>query len=137
MDSHCGLIRASLSPEGLRSLVPAPPKNGTSWPIFFHHDNAIAHPTATTVDFLNESEVLLLLYPSYSPDLSPCDFCLVPELKKQLKGTLFDSVEDVCRTFTRAVEDIRKSTKAEEWNKWFHHMAKCRAAEGRFFEKMK
>ncbi|WP_419650344.1 hypothetical protein, partial [Thiolapillus sp.] len=65
----------------------------------------------------------------------PCDFCLVPEVKEQLKGTLFESVEDVCRTFTRAVEDIPKSTWAEEWNKWFHRMAKCIAAEGRFFEK--
>ena len=56
-------------------------------------------------------------------------------MNKQLKGTLFESVEDVCRTFTRAVEDIRKSTKAEEWNKWFYRMAKCITAEGRFFGK--
>ena len=31
-DRHCGLVRASLSPEGLRSLVPAPPKDLTPWP---------------------------------------------------------------------------------------------------------
>ena len=31
--------------------------------------------------------------------------------------------------------DMPKSTWAEEWNKWFHRMAKCIAAKGRFFEK--
>ena len=57
-------------------------------------------------------------------------------MKKQLKGTLFESAEDACRAFTRAVEDLPKSTWAEEWNKLLHRMAKCIAAEGRFFEKM-
>ena len=61
---------------------------------------------ATTVDFLNESEVQLLPHAPYSPDLSPCDlFYPIPEVKKQLKGTLSESAEDACRAFTRAVED--------------------------------
>ena len=88
------------------------------------------------VDFLNESEVHLS-YPLYSPDLSPCDFFLFPEVKKQLKGTQFESAEDAGGAFTRAVEDIPKSTWAEEWNTLSHRMAKCIAAEGSFFEKMK
>ena len=36
---------------------------------------------------------------------------------------------------TRVVEDLPKSTWAEEWNKRFHRVAKCVAAEGWFFEK--
>ena len=74
-----------------------------SWPFFLHHDNASAHTAATTVAFLNESEVQLLPHPPYSPDLSPCDFFLFPEVKKQRKGTLLESAEDACRAFTRAV----------------------------------
>ena len=104
--------------------------------LFLHHDNASVHTAAITVDFLNESEVQLLPHPPYSPDLSPCDFFLFTEVKKQLNGTLFESAEDVCRAFTRAVEDIPKSTWAEEWNKWFHCMDKCIAVEGMFFEEM-
>ena len=30
--TDCGVVGASLSPEGLRSLIPAPPKDGTPWP---------------------------------------------------------------------------------------------------------
>ena len=68
--------------------------------------------------------------------ISPCDSRLLPfpEVKKQLKGTLFASAEDACRAFAGAVEDIPKSTWAEEWNRWFHRMAKFIAAEGRFLE---
>ena len=51
-------------------------------------------------------------------------------MKKQLKGTLFESAEDAWRALTRAVEDIPKSTWAEEWTEWFHRMAKRMAVEG-------
>ena len=109
------------------------PKTGLHG-LFLHHDNASAHTAATTVDFLNESEVQQQPHRPYSPDLSPCDFFLIPEVKKQLKGTLFESAEGALRAFTRAVEDIPKLTWAEKWNKRFHRMTKCIAAEGRFFE---
>ena len=86
----------------------------------FLHDNASVHTAATTVDFLNDSEVQLLPHPPYSPDLSPCNFYLFPKNEKQLNGIVFESAEDTSRAFKRAVEDIPRSTWAEEWNKWFH-----------------
>ena len=48
----------------------------------------------------------LLPHPPYFSDLSPCDFFLSPKVRKQLKGTLFESVEDACRAFTSAIEDV-------------------------------
>ena len=80
---------------------------------FLHHEDASAHTAATTVAFLNESEVQLLPHPPYSPDLSPCDFFLFPEVKRRLKGTLFESAEDARRAFTSAFEDLPKSIWAE------------------------
>ena len=38
-------------------------------------------------------EVLQHLF--YSPDLSPCDFFLFPQLKKKLQGIRFDTVEAI------------------------------------------
>ena len=81
--------------------------------LFLHHDNASTHTAATMVGFLNESEVHLS-YPLYSPDLSPCDFFLFPEVKKQMKGTQFESADDACGALARAVEDIPKSTWTEQ-----------------------
>ena len=101
--------------------------------LFLHLDNASTQTAATTVDFLNEREMQLLLYSSYSPDLSPCDFFLFPEMILfEMKNAQH---EDACWAFTRAVEDIPKSAWTEEWNKWLHCMAKCIAADGRFLKK--
>ena len=84
---------------------------------FVINGNAGAHTAATPADFLNESQVQLQPHPPCSPDLSPCDFFFFPQVKKQLKGILFESPEDACREFTRAIEDIPRSTWAEKWNK--------------------
>ena len=115
--------------------MPVLPKDGTLWPLAFFVFIS-AHTPATMVDFFSKSEVQSLLHLPYSPDRSPCDFLLFPEVKKQLKGTLFEIAEDACRAFTRAVEDVPKSTWDEEQNKLFHCMAVCIAAEGRFLKKM-
>ena len=64
------------------------PKTGLRG-LFLRHDNASAHTAATTVNFLNESEVQFLPLLPYSPDLSPCNSFLFPDMKKQLKGTQF------------------------------------------------
>ena len=61
------------------------PKTGLRG-FFLHRDNASAHTAATTVDFLNENEVQLLPHPPCSPDLSPCDFFLFPEVKETSGG---------------------------------------------------
>ena len=53
-------------------------------------------------------------------------------MKKQVKGTLFESAEDARRAFTRAVEDIPRSAWDGEWNEWFYRKALCIAAEGSF-----
>ena len=72
-------------------------------------------------------------HPKYSPDCCPYDIFLLREVKIQLKGYLFESAEDTCRAFTKAVEGIPKPTWAED--KWFHYIALCIAAEGSFLKK--
>ena len=51
----------------------------------------------------------------YSPDMTPCDFWLFPHLKTQLKGTRFESRDDVIRKTTakqRGIPEMLR-TKAE------------------------
>ena len=53
------------------------------------HDNAPADKSAMVQEYLKESGLHI---PSpYSPDLSPCDFCLFPRLKEMLAGHRFES----------------------------------------------
>ena len=127
-DSHCALVRAPLSPDGLRGLVPAPPKDRTPWPLSSSWQCQCAH---------SSNNGWLSQWQSDAAAATPNIFArtlLFPELKKHRKSTLFESAEGALRAFTRAVEDIPKLTWAEKWNKRFHRMTKCIAAEGRFFE---
>ena len=48
------------------------------------HDNASSHKYEAVKSFLASEKVKVLNHPSYSPDLSPCDFFLFPRLKKML-----------------------------------------------------
>ena len=76
----------------------------------------------------------LLPHAPYSPDRA-LSLRLIPnpEVKKQVKGTLFESAEDACRAFTRAVEDLPRSAWDGEWNEWFYREVLCIAAEGSLF----
>jgi histone-lysine N-methyltransferase SETMAR len=78
-------------------------KNG--W--ILHQDN-----TPRTVHYRFDSfwqkkkQVPVLHHAPYSPDLAPCDFFLFPKLKHSLKGTYFQSIEDIQRKndgFTKRV----------------------------------
>ena len=60
-----------------------------------HHDNAPAHAAISVKQFLDEKQVTTLEHPAYSPDLAPCDFWLFPKLKNVVKGTHFESVDDI------------------------------------------
>ena len=55
------------------------------------HDNAPAHTPAIVTAFLKKEKVTVLPHPTYSPDLAPCDFFLVPKLKAFLAGRKYQS----------------------------------------------
>ena len=82
------------------------PKSG----ITFHHDNSPAHTAAATTEFLASESVQLMSHAPCSPDLAPCDFFLLPHVKKQQRGTRYDSPQDAIRAFTRAIDSIDKVT---------------------------
>jgi transposase len=55
----------------------------TNW---LHHDNAFAHMSLKTTEFVTNNNMVIVPHPPYSPDLAPCDFFLFPKLKMKLKG---------------------------------------------------
>ena len=64
------------------------------------HDNARPHVANTVKDALAQKGWEVLPHPSYSPDLSPCDFHLFGPLKKALKGHRFNSDTEVVTAVT-------------------------------------
>jgi histone-lysine N-methyltransferase SETMAR len=59
---------------------------------------------------LTQKNVTTLYHPLYSPDLSPSDYFLFPELKMNLKGLHFADVAEI----QEAVTDELRKTQEEE-----------------------
>jgi histone-lysine N-methyltransferase SETMAR len=71
------------------------------------HDNARPHASGAVSEILETYGWQVLPHPLYSPDMSPPDFVLFPELKKPLRGKSFRSIEDVSNEVTREIGLIK------------------------------
>ena len=64
------------------------------------HDNVRPHASGAVSEILEKYGCQMLPHPPYSPDISPPDFDLFPELKKPLCGKRFRSIEEVSNEVT-------------------------------------
>jgi transposase len=64
-----------------------------NWQLLY--DNAPAHSSHLIQSFLVKHGIPVVPQAPYSPDMAPCDFWLFPKLKRPLKGSRFDSREDI------------------------------------------
>ena len=84
-------------------------------------------------NFLAKNTVIMP-WPPYSPDLAPCDFFLLPRVKRPMKGRRFATIEEIKSESLRDLRDIPKSAYQkcfEDWKKRWH---KCIISEGDYFE---
>ena len=61
----------------------------------FLHDKARPHTAVLTQQKLRELGFNVLPHPTYSPDLSPCDYYLFSPFKASLKGQNFNSSNEI------------------------------------------
>jgi transposase len=88
----------------------------------------------STVLFLTNHNITVLEHPPYSPDLTPCDFYLFPEMKSVLEGTHFLSIEDVKAKTTEILNSLSESDVQNYFKSWKHRMQLCVNLEGNYFE---
>ncbi|KAL4153743.1 hypothetical protein QTP88_001576 [Uroleucon formosanum] len=91
--------------ERVRKKRPDLWKNG--WVL--HQDNAPAHSAFSIQRFLTEKKISVLQHPPYSPDIAPCDFFLFPKIKSFLKGTHFQTVDDVKMKTAELLKGLNES----------------------------
>ena len=70
----------------------------------FHQDNAPVHNSIRVSNYLTEMGIKTVPHPPYSPDLAPCDFWLFPKLKENLRGSRFETIEEMKEAVTRVVD---------------------------------
>ncbi|XP_053995846.1 uncharacterized protein LOC128885687 [Hylaeus anthracinus] len=84
------------------------------------------------VDVLAKHETKVIAQPSYSPDLSSCDFFLFLKLKYPLQGTCHESIEAIKRN------SLKELIPAEAYKKcmknWINRWHACIGSKGAYFE---
>ena len=69
-------------------------------------------------------------HPRYSPDLAPCDFCLFP----QLRGCLYETIEEMKEAVTKVIDTLTQEDFHEAFQQLLELYNKCIAAGGEYFE---
>jgi histone-lysine N-methyltransferase SETMAR len=87
-----------------------------SW--LLHHDNAPAYTTLSIRQFLAEHPIPTIPQHPCSPDLSPPDFFLFPNLKITLKGRRFQTVEDIITNVMNDLKAIPQRSFKQRFRKW-------------------
>jgi alpha-L-fucosidase len=83
-----------------------------------HHDNAPAHASLLIRSYLAKHQTSVVSHPAYSPDLAPADFFLFPKLKATLKGSRFQTVEEIKENAIRELRAIAESAFQEAFLQW-------------------
>ena len=118
-------------PEVIREIR----KNQKQRRIILHHDNASAHTSAQTKEFLASQKIECMGHPPYSPDLAPNDFFLFPYIKNKLRGQRFSTPREAIDAFKMHVLELSETEWKKCFENWFERMKKCIDNHGEYFEK--
>ena len=69
-------------------------------------------------------------HPPYSPDLGPCNFCLLPKLR----GCRYETIEKMKEAVTKAIDTLTQKDFYGAFQKLLEQYNKCIAAGGDYFE---
>ena len=68
----------------------------------FHQDNAPVYNSILVTDYLTKMGIKTFPYPPYSPDLAPCDFCLLPKLR----GCRYETIDEMKEAVTKVIDTL-------------------------------
>ena len=83
---------------------------------------------------LASGKVEVLNHPPYSPDLSPCDFFLLPRLKKMLSGNKCTCRSSLGSAMYQCFQHIPKEDCLSAFRDWVKRLQKRVSIKGEYFE---
>jgi transposase len=99
-----------------------------------HRDNVPCHTLISLKEFLKKKGIPVVPQPTYSPDLSPCDFLLFQKLKFHLKGLHFGTVNDTHKVVTEQLRAIPHEDFQLCYREWVQHLQRCVVSQRNYFE---
>ncbi|PNF15400.1 hypothetical protein B7P43_G00941, partial [Cryptotermes secundus] len=97
------------------------------------HDNARAHTADAVKDLLRRWRWEILQHSPYSPDMSPCDYDLFAKMKEPLRGTRYNTREEIIRAVERSLLDINRSGRADGVRRFPQIWQKVEHMRGRLY----
>ena len=94
--------------------------------VIYHQNNAPSHTAADTILDIELLSSKILKHPAYLPDLASMDFMAFPELRQELRGLKFDSVEDLVKNTQRIVFSFSDDWYRSIFDKWVFRHKKCK-----------
>ena len=73
-------------------------------------------------------------HPSYNPDLAPCDFCLFPKLKENLRVCRYETIQEMKEAVTKVTDTLTQMDFQGAFLKLLDRYNKCIAAGGNYYE---
>ena len=117
----------SVFSKRFRQKRPALFKSG-QW--HFHQDNAPVHRSILVIDYLTKIDINTVPHPLYSPDVTPCDFCLFPKLR----GCRYETIEEMKEAVTKVIDTLTQEDFYGAFQKLLELYNKCIVARGDYFE---
>ncbi|KAJ4447407.1 hypothetical protein ANN_09414 [Periplaneta americana] len=106
--------------HGLLLQVPAGPPSPSAQEKTFGgtepnhlHDNARSHNAAAVKDFLCCWQWDILEHPPQSLDMSPCEYDLFAKVKEPLRGTRYNTRDQLIHAKWRSIRNINKDGRAD------------------------
>ena len=103
--------------------------------ILLQQENAGVHTFKIAIDAVERKWYELIPQPAYSPDLTPSDYFLFPNLKKNIRGHHFRSTEVVVAAIEEWVGDMDPGFFSSGLMALEHRWSKCIILEGNYIEK--
>jgi hypothetical protein len=73
-------------------------------------------------------------HPPYFPDLAPSDFCLFGYLKAKLRGSFFQTSDELLNTVRGLLYDSLPQMLLDVFHEWINRREQVIATEGDYFE---
>ena len=85
-------------------------------------------------EFLMKKRIFLINHPPYSPDLSPCDYFLFPNLKTKMKGAFYDDILAIQAAVTEVLKNIPINDIKKSMHALVDRSKRCIESNGTYFE---
>jgi len=118
----------------LRCAIKAERRGKLTSGVLLLHDNAPVHRSRVATAALRDCGFEQLDHPAYSPDLSPCDYFLFSNLKRDLRGRRFSSDQELVSTVTHWFNTKPATFYRAGIMRLRERYARCIAREGAYVE---